>query len=355
MEFDRGGILKKILVLFLFLITGLFAQYVEKVEEVGSLPSNPTALRKYVYQGNIYVFADGKWNIVGDQQNETYAVSSFGGGTPIDTNALHYEKLAAKQDLLGFTPVNTNDSRLSDARTPTAHNQAISTVTALPDSLNNKNTRSEITTLLGTKQNTLISGTNIKTINGNTLLGSGDMVVGGGSSPTGVLADEQFSILQADGTLNAASGVQVWAGTNGTAQDIFTVVANSTYRFEGRYYINTGATTHTTALAFALTTATVASFEYQVILWSAAANTISTTQSTTHVSGVASKVINATSTAVYTIIQFEGTFVTGTGGTITPQINFSANPTGTNLMKRSSFVSIRLIGINTVTKAGGWN
>ena len=35
---------------------------------------------------------------------------------------------------------------------------------------------------LGTKQNTLVSGTNIKTINGESLLGSGDIVISGGGS-----------------------------------------------------------------------------------------------------------------------------------------------------------------------------
>ena len=35
---------------------------------------------------------------------------------------------------------------------------------------------------LGTKQSTLVSGTNIKTVNGNTLLGSGDLVISGGGS-----------------------------------------------------------------------------------------------------------------------------------------------------------------------------
>lgn len=38
-------------------------------------------------------------------------------------------------------------------------------------------------TALNSKQNTLVSGTNIKTINGNTILGSGDLVVGG-TTPT---------------------------------------------------------------------------------------------------------------------------------------------------------------------------
>lgn len=50
----------------------------------------------------------------------------------------------------------------------------------------NANTQSAI----DGKQATLVSGTNIKTINGNTLLGSGDVVVGGGatSSTSGVAA-----------------------------------------------------------------------------------------------------------------------------------------------------------------------
>ena len=47
--------------------------------------------------------------------------------------------------------------------------QAISTVTGLQDALDSK-------------QETLVSGTNIKTINGESILGSGDLVVGGGGS-----------------------------------------------------------------------------------------------------------------------------------------------------------------------------
>lgn len=209
------------------------------------------------------------------------------------------------------------------------------------------------TASVSAKQDTLVSGTNIKTINGSSVLGSGNLVVSAGA--TGVLSDLQMSILQSDGTLNAASGVQTWAGTNKTGQDVFTVTANSTYRVKGQWYVNTGTTTHTTALAWALATATVTSFEYQVMTWSAALNTIATAQSTTHVSGVASKVINATSAAVYTIIQFEGIMVVGTGGTVTPQINFSANPTGTNLMKTGSWTSFELLGANTAAAIGGWS
>lgn len=206
--------------------------------------------------------------------------------------------------------------------------------------------------LAASKQDTLVSATNIKTINGSSVLGSGNLTVS--ASATGILLDKQFSLMQSDGTLNAASGVQTWCGTNKTGQDVFTVAANTTYLVEGYWYVNTGSTTHTTAMAWALATATVTDFQYRVLLWSAAANTLTTTQSTVHVSGVASKVLNATSAAVYTIIQFSGIIVIGTGGTITPQINFSANPTGTNLMKRGSWTSFTRLGDNTTASAGGW-
>lgn len=150
-----------------------------------------------------------------------------------------------------------------------------------------------------------------------------------------------------DFTLAAASGVQsVFPPTI----DVVTLEAATTYKMEGLYILNTGATTHTTAMAFALGGgASVTSWEYIVNLWSAALNTITTTQSTTHVSGVASKVLNATSTAVYTIIKFEGIVRMNAGGTVTPQINFSANPTGTNLTKVGSFIQFTPIGTNTVT------
>lgn len=173
----------------------------------------------------------------------------------------------------------------------------------------------------------------------------------GGSSPTGVLSDLQMSVLQAAHTLLAQAGVQA---VFPAAQDAFTLAANSTYRVTGRLLLATGATTHTTAMAWALSGATVASFEYTTNLWSAAANAIATAQSSCHVTGVASKVLNATSTAVRTVIEFDGILVTGSGGTITPQINFSANPTGTNQTLRGSYVSLELLGADTTTKVGGW-
>jgi len=169
----------------------------------------------------------------------------------------------------------------------------------------------------------------------------------------GYIPTYQSVYLAADFTLQAASGVQACLTA---ANDTLTIAAATTYEFEGQYILNTGATTHTTAMAFLLaSSATVSSFEYTTILWSAAVNTISTAASFTQVSGVASKVLNATSTAVYTTINFKGVMRTTLGGTITPQIAFSANPTGTNRMKKGSFIKFTPIGSDTVEPIGLWD
>lgn len=163
----------------------------------------------------------------------------------------------------------------------------------------------------------------------------------------------QGAYVQADFTLSAASGVQ---SAFPTTMDVFNAEASTMYRVRGRYILNTGATTHTTAMAFALGGgASVTNFQYTTLLWSAADNTLTTTQSTTHVSGVASKVLNATSTAVYTIIEFNGLLRMNAAGTITPQINFSANPTGTNLMKVGSYIEFEKMGSDTMTFFGNFS
>jgi hypothetical protein len=46
---------------------------------------------------------------------------------------------------------------------------------------------------------------------------------------------------------------------------------------------------------------------------------------------------------------FRGFINVNAGGTLTPQIAFSANPTGTNLMKAGSFFAFKPVGTNTVT------
>jgi hypothetical protein len=138
-----------------------------------------------------------------------------------------------------------------------------------------------------------------------------------------------------------------------TTADVWTLEGSTTYLMEGQYILSTGTTTHTTALAFVTGSGiTFTSFEYFVNMWNAAANTIATAQSTTHVTGFAPKVINATSNAVFTLVQFNGIVRTNNSGTLTPSIAFSQNPTGTNLMRSGSYIMFTPIGNSTFESIG---
>lgn len=87
-------------------------------------------------------------------------------------------------------------------------------------------TNSQYSGLATSKQDTLVSGTNIKTINGNSLLGSGDLVIsGGGGSLTKGIAEVDFgdytvyndiatvSVLDASVTSTSYPSVSMYAFT----------------------------------------------------------------------------------------------------------------------------------------------
>lgn len=63
-----------------------------------------------------------------------------------------------------------------------------------PGGIDGYYTSSQVDTALGNKQDTLVSGTNIKTVNGNSLLGSGDLTIsGGGGTITYTAATETLT------------------------------------------------------------------------------------------------------------------------------------------------------------------
>ena len=118
-----------------------------------------------------------------------------------------------------------------------------------------------IDTLLGTKQDTLVSGTNIKTVNNNSLLGSGNIEITGGASnwadgsQTGsvrtvrsVKESESYTIganAVAEGLETKASGYSAHAeGYNAIASSSYThaqnegtIAAKSAQTALGRYNI----------------------------------------------------------------------------------------------------------------------
>lgn len=156
----------------------------------------------------------------------------------------------------------------------------------------------------------------------------------------------------ADQTLTSGSGVQ---SPFTASYQTLTIAANATYEFEGLIYLTTGTTTHTTAFAIAVSgSATIASILNDVRLHAGAAATVVTAISEITLTSASSTVLNATGTNATTTIRMRGVIITGGSGTstITPQINFSANPGGTNLCKAGSFFKLTYIGTNTTNKQG---
>lgn len=85
-------------------------------------------------------------------------------------------------------------------------------------------------TALNAKQATLVSATNIKTINGNSLLGSGDLTIsGGGGSPVGMSITSMSTTSQSvpDGTLTKITGWATPAYINGVTFSTNTVTVST--------------------------------------------------------------------------------------------------------------------------------
>lgn len=148
-----------------------------------------------------------------------------------------------------------------------------------------------------------------------------------------------YSLCGTDFSLTAGTGAQAAFPTTG---DVFTLTANTTYEVEGVYYISKSGTTCTTSLLFPLTTAVATFIGLNVRAFNAAANTTTATLAGTWVNQLTATVINATAVGEVAI-NFKGLLRITTGGTVTPQIQFSAAPT-TPLMKAGSYIKFTPIG-----------
>jgi hypothetical protein len=137
------------------------------------------------------------------------------------------------------------------------------------------------------------------------------------------------------------------------ASDALTVTAATTYLFEAMLDIATGSTSHTKAFGFG-GTATFTSVKYLSTLFSGAANAIATASSHLDVAAATATVLNAASTDVTAKVFLRGILRINAGGTIIPQITFSAGPGGTCELKANSFFRAMPIGLNTAEYIGDW-
>ncbi len=66
------------------------------------------------------------------------------------------------------------------------------------------------------------------------------------------------------------------------------------------------------------------------------------------------QVMNATVATAAAMIRAKGIVRINAGGTFIPQIKFSADPTGTILCKKDSYILLTPVGSNTVASVGPW-
>lgn len=150
-------------------------------------------------------------------------------------------------------------------------------------------------------------------------------------------------------------------GTNGTAlqnifpaaQDTFTAVASTAYLFELFMSVTNGATTCTKSLAFNGGACTFTSIRYWYMGQTIAINSQGATQNSGHTDTAASTACLATGTASWFIF-VQGMMRINGAGTMIPQFQFSADPTGTILIKKDSYMIMRPVGTNTFAANGAW-
>lgn len=157
-----------------------------------------------------------------------------------------------------------------------------------------------------------------------------------------------YAIVEAAGfALSTSAGVQSAFPAD---KDTWTLKANTTYFFEGQYWIQEATNSVSVAMAFA-GTATFTSILYSVWGLLAAANTTGTTGQFTLVNQVASTIVTAAGTT-NKYLSFKGIMRTNAAGTVIPQINFSGTAAGTPTMLANSYIRFQEVGTDTENIVG---
>jgi hypothetical protein len=156
----------------------------------------------------------------------------------------------------------------------------------------------------------------------------------------------------ADFTMGNVATAQPWLAA---ANDTLTLPGgNATYFFEMLYAVEAmGATTRTTGMLFG-GTATISAIRYKALIQTGAANALGTTQSTKMCAAATIQILNATATTAAEYITASGIIRVTTTGTLIPQIQWSANPTGTILCKAGSYFRIWAAGTDSAAAVGNW-
>lgn len=173
-------------------------------------------------------------------------------------------------------------------------------------------------------------------------------------SGTGTIPVDYDIVTRADETLaNTTADQPIFTNT---AHDVITILANTTYDFELRVDFTHGATAHNIEFGMIPTTATITSIEYNAYGWVTAVGTNTATQNSLRAKVTTTTQVIASGSNATETLDVRGTFTVGaTGGSIMPTIQFSADPTGTVLLKTGARFKLTARGNETFTQKGPIN
>lgn len=168
--------------------------------------------------------------------------------------------------------------------------------------------------------------------------------------------------LSADRTIIATVAPNTFYSAFGVSLPVAT---NSSYIVDILIGLRTGATSHTVSFNFG-GTATYTELQYRTEFTNLALSTGAAAPGTPtaavtlmfigNPNSPANGIISPASTLVSKFLRIHGVINISTGGTIDPQIAFSANPTGTNQVTRFSYIRLNPIGTSTGSlSAGLWS
>ncbi|TXH50821.1 MAG: hypothetical protein E6Q97_19600 [Desulfurellales bacterium] len=161
-----------------------------------------------------------------------------------------------------------------------------------------------------------------------------------------------FKALAADVTGSDVSTAQPWFPSTGSVA----VAAATSYFFEGLLYLTraAGTTSHTTSLLFG-GTATLTAILYEALAITGDTGANSAVNGTI-INTASATVVKAASTSATEVIaiQVKGIIRINAAGTLTPQFQYSAAPSGAPTVKSGSFFRLWPIGDNTVVTRGTW-
>lgn len=172
----------------------------------------------------------------------------------------------------------------------------------------------------------------------------------------GVIPSDHVLVLASDyGAANSAVAQKVFnVGTSGIGT--ITLSANTTYEFEGAYYItrSAGGTNHTTSILFSVASP-LTSITYYIDALSSAAGALGAAQRV-YATGPTAVVVTSANTLTneHLVISFRGALRTNLSTTVQPQFQYSAAPGGAPTVLKNSFIKFSPVGNGSVTTVGAW-